>query len=73
MMITAKEIKDIRNGLNLSQSKFSKLFGIGLRAIQQWENGNRTPSPTGELLLRIIESNPDVVIEVSKKIMNKND
>jgi DNA-binding transcriptional regulator YiaG len=72
-MITSEEVKQIRINLNLTQVRFCHTFGIPLRAFQEWEYGNRAPSPTSELLLRVIEINPEVVIAASKKVMNKND
>lgn len=72
-MITPEEVKRIRINLNLTQVSFCNTFGIPLRAFQEWEYGNRAPSPTSELLLRVIEINPDVVIAASKKLMIQHD
>ena len=55
----------IRENLNLSQSAFSRLMGVSLRTLQDWEQGRRNPRGPAKSLLRIAEQNPKVFLEIS--------
>lgn len=48
----ASQIKAAREASNLSQSRAAKAWGINLRTLQQWEQGNRFPS--GKMLLKLM-------------------
>lgn len=48
----------IRKQLNMSQSQFSKAFGIPLRSVQNWEQGVRNPDMTAASYLRVISKLP---------------
>ena len=51
------EIKKIRNSLGLNQSKFGKMLGVSMRAVQTWESGERNmPESTMLLLNKIIDT-----------------
>ena len=51
----------IRKQLNMSQSQFSKAFGIPLRTLQCWEQGVRNLDMTAASYLRIISKFPKEV------------
>lgn len=51
----------IRKQLNMSQSQFSKAFGIPLRTLQCWEQGVRNLDMTAASYLRIISKLPKEV------------
>jgi putative transcriptional regulator len=42
-MIINEQIRDLRKSTGLSQSKFAAHFGIPVRTLQQWEQGQSTP------------------------------
>ena len=49
-------IKEIREKMGVSQSKFSKYFGIPIKTIQQWERNGSTPPPyIPEMIVRILD------------------
>ena len=54
-------VKAIRRKLGYSQSKFARTFGFNLDAVQNWEQGRRSPDLTARALLRVIEREPDAV------------
>ena len=56
----------IRAKLKLSRSAFAGLMGVSLRTVQDWEQGRRKPSGPAEALLRIVEQNPEVFLELAK-------
>ena len=45
------EIKKTRKNLNLTQTEFGKLFGLGLRTVQMWESGERIMTESVKILL----------------------
>ncbi len=49
-------VKEIREKTGLSQSKFCKRFHLGLKALQNWEQGQRkTPEHVIYLISYILE------------------
>jgi putative transcriptional regulator len=56
------DVKNIRNKLNMTQSRFSDTFGFSLDAIKHWEGGRRTPEAPARTLLTVIDKNPAAVI-----------
>jgi putative transcriptional regulator len=55
------DVRAIRETLRLSQREFSRLYGIPVATVQNWESGRREPELSARLLLRVIQDNPDVV------------
>lgn len=56
-MIILKTIKELRESLGLSQSKFAEKFYLSVRTLQNWEQGYReTPEYVIKLIEKIIES-----------------
>lgn len=51
----------IRRQLNMSQSQFSKAFGIPIRTLQCWEQGTRKIDATTASYLRTIAKIPNEV------------
>lgn len=45
-------IKELRDKMGLSQSKFADYIGIPVRTLQTWEQGSRTPP---EYVMGLIE------------------
>jgi DNA-binding transcriptional regulator YiaG len=44
-MITAEEIKQLRNYLELSQEGFAHRLGVSFQTIHRWESGKSKPYP----------------------------
>ena len=42
--MTAKQIKELRLSLMLTQKEFGELFGVGRMAVYAWEAGRYIPS-----------------------------
>jgi putative transcriptional regulator len=49
---TAKQIKDLRYRLEMTQEQFAMKLGVTTSSVCRWERGESQPSP---LALRIIE------------------
>lgn len=51
------KIADVRKQLNMTQTEFGELFGIPLRTIQSWENGERkAPDYVFNMMEEILKS-----------------
>jgi putative transcriptional regulator len=58
------DVKAIRHKLGLSQAEFAQQFGFSVRTLQQWEQGRAVPDRPARILLRVIETAPQVVERV---------
>ena len=56
------DVKAIRNGLGMTQARFSDTFGFSLDAIKHWEGGRRTPEAPARTLLTDNNKNPTAVL-----------
>ena len=54
-----------RQALGLSQNEFSKLLGVSVRTLQDWEQGRKRPSSAASMLLKVAAKHPEVLLEVS--------
>jgi putative transcriptional regulator len=60
--MNAKEIKQMRQKLGLSQQKFATELGVGIASVFRWESGRSEPSPLAleklrELYRKIVKMN----------------
>ena len=55
------DVKAIRKQVRMSQSEFSRAYGISKRALQEWEQGGRQPDSAARAYLTVIAKTPLVV------------
>jgi putative transcriptional regulator len=55
------DVKAIRKHMKMSQSEFSRAYGISKRALQEWEQGGRQPDSAARAYLTVIAKEPAVV------------
>ena len=55
-------VRSIRKGLHMTQTKFSTTFGFSHEAVKHWENGTRRPLSATRAFLTVISKHPDIVI-----------
>ena len=55
------DVKAIRKGVRMSQAEFSRAYGIGKRALQEWEQGGRQPDAAARAYLTVIAKEPAAV------------
>jgi putative transcriptional regulator len=55
------DIKAIRRRVKMSQTEFSRAYGISRRALQEWEQGGRQPDSAARAYLTVIAKEPAVV------------
>ena len=58
------DVRAVRQKTGLSQPKFAETFGLDVSAVRDWEQKRRLPERTAQILLRIIDKAPNVVIDV---------
>ena len=68
--ITPDEIRAIRKNLGLSQVEAGELIGGGPRAFTKYEAGTVTPVASTVKLLRILETNPNIINELGGNVNN---
>ncbi len=56
-----ERIRAIRRKVARSVRAFEARFGIPASTVNNWEQGRRKPDPAARLLLKIIETDPEVV------------
>ena len=61
------DAKAIREGLGMSQSAFSRAFGIPLKTLQHWEQGRHHPDRTASAYLWTIEEFPKQAREAQQR------
>jgi putative transcriptional regulator len=67
--IPAVNVKAIRTKVGGSREAFSNRFGLDSRAVQDWEQGRRTPDRSTRILMLMIENEPKVVEKTVAKAM----
>lgn len=55
------DVKAIRKRVKMSQAEFSRAYGIGKRALQEWEQGGRQPDSAARAYLTVIAKEPAMV------------
>jgi putative transcriptional regulator len=55
--------KKLRLSMNLTQEEFARRFWIHLGTLREWEQGLRMPDSTAISYLRVIEKNPEAVMQ----------
>lgn len=66
--IEAADVKQIREGLGLSQREFALLLGVSVATVQNWEQSRRQPRGAARLLLLIAQRHPEVLLEVVQEV-----
>lgn len=55
------DVRAVRRRLGMSQAEFASGFGLGLDAVQSWEQGRRRPEGAARVLMKVIEREPEAV------------
>ena len=50
-----KEIKQIREDLNLTQKNFAFLLGVSTKTVEAWESGRNIPQGTAQRFLQLLQ------------------
>jgi len=58
----AGSIKKVRRSLNVTQEVFSRMIGVSVGTLQNWEQGRREPEGPARALLTVAAKNPQAVL-----------
>ena len=62
--VLGREVRRLRQKLELTQEQFADRFGVAIETVRGWERGRRWSDETPRTLLRVILTNPDLVAQV---------
>ena len=54
-----------RKSVNLTQRQFAELLNVSIDAVQDWEQGRRSPRGAAKTLLKIAQNHPDILEEMA--------
>ena len=57
--ISAEEIRETRENLNMSQSVFALVIGVSKKTVESWESGRYMPDGAARRLITIMQKDPD--------------
>ena len=60
----AQYARELRDRLEMTQVEFSRSIAVSLQTIRNWEQGKRGPSGAARSLLRVLNADPERVLEV---------
>lgn len=63
-VVTAKEIKEIRKKLKLTQAEFAELANVSVKTIERWEKGDREINGPIVTLVKMLNEHPQIEEEL---------
>lgn len=57
-------VRQVREKTGLSQADFAKKIKVSPKTLQGWETGKQKPKGTAEVLMRLLDKNPELVQSV---------
>ncbi|MEE1370425.1 MAG: helix-turn-helix domain-containing protein [Acutalibacteraceae bacterium] len=57
----AKQIKDVRNSLGLTQIAFAEVTGVSPKAVETWEAGTNKPNGSARRLISMLQADPTIL------------
>lgn len=55
----AKQIKEIRRKLNLTQAVFAEILGVSIKTVEAWESGKNIPNGPAQRILDLLKKEDD--------------
>lgn len=62
------DVKALRTRLDLAQPEFASRYGLSVGTVRDWEQGRTIPDRPAQVLLRVIEAEPELVRRVLERI-----
>ncbi|MCL2337576.1 MAG: helix-turn-helix domain-containing protein [Firmicutes bacterium] len=62
----ARQIRDIRTRLGLTQGLMGGIIGVSTKTIEAWESGYRRPSSSARRILAELDTNPSYFKKVAR-------
>ncbi|MEM9079417.1 MAG: helix-turn-helix domain-containing protein [Verrucomicrobiota bacterium] len=63
VVVPTIDVKALRERLELTQVEFSRMIGVSVKTLQNWEQGRREPEGPAKALLRVVEREPEAVLQ----------
>jgi putative transcriptional regulator len=60
---TAKQIKELRYRLGMTQEQFAVELGVTVSAVNRWENGKSQPSPLALKAMELLENKANAIAD----------
>jgi putative transcriptional regulator len=57
------DVRVLRRRLGMSQERFAHSFHLSVGTVRDWEQGRTVPDGPAQVLLKLIERSPEVVLE----------
>jgi putative transcriptional regulator len=57
------DVRALRERTGLTQADFSRMMGVSIRTLQNWEQGRREPEGPAKALLRVVQREPQAVLK----------
>ena len=61
-VLSTVDVKGLREKIGLTQNEFSRMIGVSIKTLQNWEQGRREPEGPAKALLRVVEKAPQAVM-----------
>lgn len=58
---SAMAIRDLRKRVGVSQTRFSRMIGVNVHTLRNWEQGKRRPEGPAIALLKLVSADPEYV------------
>lgn len=62
------DVRQVRQKLGLSRSKFAAMLGIKERTLEGWEQGRREPTGAAKVLVQVAARHPEEVLETVREL-----
>jgi putative transcriptional regulator len=62
-VLSTIDVKALRERIGLTQAEFSRMIGVSIKTLQNWEQGRREPEGPAKALLRVVEREPQAVMK----------
>jgi putative transcriptional regulator len=64
--IKIPDVKAIRQRMGLTQQVFARMFGWSKETVAAWEQEKRAPEHSARVMLKLIDADPEYVLEVMR-------
>ena len=65
--VAGEEIQEIRERMGMSEESFANALHISIKTLNNWEQGIRLPTGPARTLLKILEAEPEMALEVLRR------
>jgi putative transcriptional regulator len=64
--VTARELRKVREDLNLSRALFAGYLRTNARTLENWEQGRARPNAQAALLIRLVQRFPSTIRQLAE-------